>query len=166
MAPFSPFVDLLTEIEDPRRAEGKLYRLPHVVLFAILAIVAGANSYRTIHSFINVHLARLRDAFGVKWRKAPAYTTIRGILRQLDPAWQPFLALECSMRLRWLRQSATPSPSHGDGAAWLGLVPRQITTGGRPRLVGIANAAINTFASCWFTVLGQHFLRSRLATPR
>jgi hypothetical protein len=70
MAPFSSFVDLLTEIEDPRRAEGKLYRLPHVVLFAILAMVAGANSYRTIHSFIDVHIARLREAFGVKWRKA------------------------------------------------------------------------------------------------
>jgi DDE_Tnp_1-associated len=81
-----PFVTLLAEIEDPRRAEGKLYRLPHVVLFAILAIVAGANSYRTIHSFIDVHLGRLCVAFGLKWRKAPAYTTIRGILRQLDAA--------------------------------------------------------------------------------
>ena len=86
MAPFSPFVTLPAEIEDPRRAEGKLYRLPHVVLFAILAIVAGANSYRTIHSFIDVHLDRLRIAFGLKWRKAPAYTTIRGIPRQLDSA--------------------------------------------------------------------------------
>src|SRR6201988_5474461 len=83
---FAPFVTLLAEIEAPGRAEGNLYRLPHFVLFAILAIVAGANSYRTIHSFIDVHLVRLRDAFGVKWRKAPAYTTIRGILRQLDPA--------------------------------------------------------------------------------
>ena len=86
MASFAPFVTLLAEIEDPRRAEGKLYRLPHVVLFAILAIVAGANSYRTIHSFIDVHLGRLCVAFGLKWRKAPAYTTIRGILRQLDAA--------------------------------------------------------------------------------
>ena len=60
MAPFSSFVDLLTEIEEPRRAEGKLYRR-HVVLFSILAIVAGANSYRTIHSFIDVHIARLRQ---------------------------------------------------------------------------------------------------------
>ena len=50
-ASLTPFVTLLAEIEDPRRAEGKLYRLPHVVLFAILAILAGANSYRTIHSF-------------------------------------------------------------------------------------------------------------------
>ena len=86
MASFAPFVTLLAEIEDPRRAEGKLYRLPHVVLLAILAIVAGANSYRTIHSFIDIHLARLCVAFGLKWRKAPAYTTIRGILRQLDVA--------------------------------------------------------------------------------
>ena len=86
MKSFTSFVALLAEIEDPRRAEGKLYQLPHVVLFAILAIVSGANSYRTIHSFIDVHLAQLREAFGVRWRKAPAYTTIRGILRQLDPA--------------------------------------------------------------------------------
>jgi hypothetical protein len=34
----------LAEIEDPRRAEGKLYKLPHVLLFSILAVMAGANS--------------------------------------------------------------------------------------------------------------------------
>jgi hypothetical protein len=31
-------------------------------------------------------LRTLRDAFGLKWRRPPAYTTIRGILRQLDAA--------------------------------------------------------------------------------
>ena len=41
-----------------------------------------------------------------------------------------------------------------DLAAWLGLVPRQITTGGKPRLVGITNAATNTFASGSSTALG------------
>src|SRR5260370_42528038 len=84
MAPFSPLLSLLADIEDPRRAEGKLYRLPHVVLFAILAMVAGANSYRAIHSFIDVHLARLRGFFALPWRRAPAYSTIRIILHQLD----------------------------------------------------------------------------------
>jgi hypothetical protein len=62
------FLTLMAEIEDPRRAEGKLYRLPHVVLFAILAMVAGANSYRSIHSFIDVHFVRLRKFFRLKWR--------------------------------------------------------------------------------------------------
>ena len=65
MPSLTPFLTLLTEIEDPRRAEGKLYRLPHVLLFAILAMLAGANSYRAIHSFIDVHLARLRDSFAL-----------------------------------------------------------------------------------------------------
>jgi hypothetical protein len=82
--PFTPFLTLLAEIEDPRRAEGKLYRLPHVLLFAIMAIVAGANSYRTVHTFIDVHLVRLRDVFRLTWRRAPAYTTIRGIIQQVD----------------------------------------------------------------------------------
>ena len=86
MVPFAAFVSMLSDIEDPRRDEGKLYRLPYVLLFAILAIVSGANSYRGIHSFIDVHLSRLRRAFGLTWRNAPAYTTIRGIIRQLDAA--------------------------------------------------------------------------------
>src|SRR4029077_2086702 len=60
--------------------------LPHVLLFAILAMLAGANSYRAIHSFIDVHLARLRDSFALPWRRAPAYTTIRFILQQLNTA--------------------------------------------------------------------------------
>ncbi len=43
------------------------------------------------------------------------------------------------MRRRWWPPSATPRRfARGrDLAAWLGLVPRQITTGGKPRLVGI-----------------------------
>jgi len=35
-----------------------------------------------------------------------------------------------------------------DLAAWLGLVPRQITTGGKPRLASITSEAIAIFASC------------------
>ncbi len=37
MAAFSPLLDVLADIPDPRRAEGKLYQLPHVLLFSILA---------------------------------------------------------------------------------------------------------------------------------
>jgi DDE_Tnp_1-associated len=86
MTTFSHLLDLLGTIPDPRRAQGKLYTLPHLVLFAILAVVAGANSYRGIHSFIDVHLDRLKAAFGLRWRRAPAYTSIRLVLQNLDPA--------------------------------------------------------------------------------
>jgi hypothetical protein len=44
MAPSTALIAVLADIEDPRRAEGKVYPLPHVVLFAILAMAAGANS--------------------------------------------------------------------------------------------------------------------------
>ena len=45
---------MLAEVLDPRRAEGKLYNLPHVLLFSILTIGSGCNSYRGIVTFIDV----------------------------------------------------------------------------------------------------------------
>lgn len=84
MKGFSDFLSLLATIPDPRRAEGKLYKLPHVLLFSILAVAAGANSYRGIHTFIKVHRGRLNKAFNLKWRKPPSYSTIRFILQGLD----------------------------------------------------------------------------------
>ena len=86
MTSFSHLLDLLGTIPDPRRAQGKLYLLRHVLLFSFLAVVAGADSYRGVHSFIDVHLERLKAAFGLRWKRAPAYTSIRLILQQLDPA--------------------------------------------------------------------------------
>jgi hypothetical protein len=63
----------LAEIEDPRRAEGnyKQYRLPHVVLFAISAMLAGANSYRSIHSFIDVPFHGMIPCSHANHRTAP-----------------------------------------------------------------------------------------------
>jgi hypothetical protein len=83
---FDPFLSHLEMIHDPRRGEGKLYHLPHVLLFSILAIVTGANSYRGIRTFIKTHLKRLNKAFNIHWKRAPAHTAIRYILQGLDPA--------------------------------------------------------------------------------
>lgn len=84
MKPFSHLLDLLATVPDPRRAQGKMYSLRHILLFSIFSLLSGANSYRAIHSFIDVHLVALRDAFGLRWRRAPAYTSLRAILRRLD----------------------------------------------------------------------------------
>src|SRR5947209_5253071 len=86
MQAITEFLAVLESIEDPRRAEGKMYGLPHVVLFAILGLISGANSYRSVHTFIDAHLPRLRELFCLGWRAAPAYTTIRWILQKLDAA--------------------------------------------------------------------------------
>jgi len=85
VAAFSPLLEILADVPDPRRAEGKLYQLPHVLLFAILAIVTGSNSYRGIVTFIDVHRHKLNAALGLKWRRAPAHTAIRYIIQGLDP---------------------------------------------------------------------------------
>ena len=85
MRSFDHLLSLLAEIPDPRRAEGKLYQLSHVLLFAILAVVTGGNSYRSIETFIKVHRRRLNAAFGLRWKRAPAHTAIRYILQRLDP---------------------------------------------------------------------------------
>ena len=86
MKSLEPFLALLAAIPNPRRAEGKLYRLPHVLLFSIFAIVSGANSYLGIQTYFKAHLRALNKAFKIKWKRAPAHTAIRYILQGLDPA--------------------------------------------------------------------------------
>ena len=86
MAVFSPLLDVLADVPDPRRSQGQLYKLPHVLLFSILAIVTGYNSYRGIVTFIAVHRRKLNAAFSLTWKRAPAHTAIRYILQGLDPA--------------------------------------------------------------------------------
>jgi hypothetical protein len=71
MRSFDQFLALLSEVPDPRRAEGKLYKLPYVLLFSILAVVTGGNSFRSIETFIKVHRRRLNAAFGLRWQRAP-----------------------------------------------------------------------------------------------
>ena len=109
MAAFSPLLDMLVDVPDPRRAEGMLYKLPYVLLFSILAVVSGCNSYRGIVTFIDVHRHKLNAAFGLNWRRAPAHTAIRYILRGLDPA-----ALEAVFRRHAAQlQAAQAAPERG-----------------------------------------------------
>jgi len=109
VAVFSPLLDVLADVPDPRRAQGQLYKLPHVLLFSILAIVTGCNSYRGIVTFIAVHRRRLNSVFGLKWRRAPAHTAIRYILQGMDPA-----AVEVAFRRHAaLLQASRATPGHG-----------------------------------------------------
>ena len=109
MSAFTPLLDLLSDIPDHRRGQGRMYGLPHVLLFSILAVVTGSNTYRGIGTFIRVHRARLNAAFGLKWRRAPAHTAIRYIITGIDPA-----AIEASFRRHAGQlQAVRNKPGHG-----------------------------------------------------
>ena len=74
------------ELADPRRGQGKMYPLAPILLFTVLAMLAGARSYRQVHAFMQTQLDRLNSGFGLSLRRAPAYSSVRFILRGLDAA--------------------------------------------------------------------------------
>jgi DDE_Tnp_1-associated len=112
---FAPLLGLLADVPDPRRAQGQIYKLPHVLLFSILAIVTGANSYRGIVTFIDVNRRKLNAAFGLKWRRAPAHTAIRYILKGLDPAAVEAVFRRHAARLQAACATAGPGSIALDG---------------------------------------------------
>lgn len=71
----------LFKIKDHRRKQGQRYKLGHILLFTILAILSGADSYRKVQKFMVVHYDRLNEIFNLNWKRMPAYTTIRDIIQ-------------------------------------------------------------------------------------
>jgi hypothetical protein len=101
-------LEALRSIPDRRRAEGKRFDLATVLLYTILGMVAGANSYRQMHEFIRVHRQRLNEAFGLALRYAPSYTGLRDILQGVDPK-----ALEAAFRAHAFAIPSTAPPREG-----------------------------------------------------
>lgn len=74
----------LFNLKDHRRKQGTRYEIGAIWLCAILAVLSGAKSYRQISRFIKKHYPRLAVVIGLKWKKQPAYTTIRAIIQETD----------------------------------------------------------------------------------
>ena len=77
-------LEILRSVPDHRRREGLRFELATVVLYAILGMVAGANSYRQLHEFVNAHRQRLNKAFNLSLRYAPSYSGLRLILQGIE----------------------------------------------------------------------------------
>lgn len=71
----------LFKIKDHRRKQGQRYALGHILLFSILAILSGADSYRKVQKFIVVHYDQFNETFDLNWKRMPAYTSIRDIIQ-------------------------------------------------------------------------------------
>lgn len=112
MVPFAPLLAALERIPDPRRAQGQRYPLPDLLLFSVLAVLAGATSYRGIITFLSVHRDRLNRTFGTRLRRAPAVNTLRNLFLALDPE-----QLEAAFR----RHARHLGRAHADGPGAVAL---------------------------------------------
>lgn len=61
-----------------------MFDLPHILLFSILAIASGADSYRKIAIFIEENFNTLQTAYGLKWKRPPCYNSIRHTIHGID----------------------------------------------------------------------------------
>src|SRR5450759_95388 len=84
MVPFSRLLTALRDVADPRRAQGRRYPLPNLLLFTVLALMSGARSYRGIITFLEERRELLNQHFGVALKRAPAVNTLRTVLQSLD----------------------------------------------------------------------------------
>jgi len=81
--PFAALLAALAEVPDPRRAQGQRYSMRHLLLFSVLATLAGATSYQKIIAFIALQRGRLNAVFGACFRRAPALNTLRHLFLAL-----------------------------------------------------------------------------------
>jgi hypothetical protein len=86
MVPFSRLVAALQDVPDPRRAEGQRYALVDLLLFSVLALLSGAQSYRGVITFMDCRRQYLNAQFGGTLKRAPSVNTLRTLLQNLDPA--------------------------------------------------------------------------------
>ena len=150
MVPFAPLLAALETVPDPRRRQGTRYPLAHLLLFSVLAVLAGATSYRGIVTFLAVHRDRLGRVYGVRLRRAPAVNTLRNLFLALDPA-----AREAAFR-RHARHldEAGPRSSDGPRAGALAGKTRRRTFDRRPDRA--AAHVLGAFATDAALILGHH----------
>jgi hypothetical protein len=80
MVPFSRLLEVLSEVPDPRRAEGQRYPLAPLLLFTVLALLSGATSYRRIICFLEQRRIVLNALFGGSLKRAPSLNTLPTVL--------------------------------------------------------------------------------------
>ena len=78
----------------------------------MLAVLAGATSYRGIVTFLAVHRDRLARIYGVRLRRAPAVTTLRNLFLALDTD-----AMEAAFRRHARHLGAAARPNGAPHAA-------------------------------------------------
>lgn len=76
---------VFNNIPDLRRNQAKQYKLAPLLFVSVLAILSGADSYRSIYSFFFLKFKFLSKHLKLHWKDPPSYSTIRRAFLSLDP---------------------------------------------------------------------------------
>jgi DDE_Tnp_1-associated len=78
-------LEALNTIPDHRGKHGRMYDLPHILLFAIIASTCGSIGYSDIAVFIQKRFKLLQKYFNLTWRQSPTHSTIHKIISEVKP---------------------------------------------------------------------------------
>lgn len=76
-------VEILTEIEDFRKARGKRYELVVILTMAIVAIMCGCKSYSAIAQWGRDYKGEITQALGFRRKKTPCKATLYRIFKNV-----------------------------------------------------------------------------------
>jgi len=81
--------DFFEGIKDPRRSQGRIYRIESVLAIATAAILCGAVGYKAIHEWAKALSPVARSRFQCRFKNKkyliPSVTTIRDVLVRMEP---------------------------------------------------------------------------------
>lgn len=79
-------LNLLSELEDPRRPQGRMHTLPFILLVSIMAIMNGSASYYAIRDFFEINKKDLFKLFKLRKNKKrlPSRVTILRLFSSID----------------------------------------------------------------------------------
>jgi hypothetical protein len=76
--------DLLSELNDHRRAQGRMHELRLVIVLVIMATMSGFHGLRAIGDFIKKNQKELTEIFKPRNSKLPSYLTAGRVLQNVD----------------------------------------------------------------------------------
>jgi hypothetical protein len=93
-------LQLLSEIPDHRKGQGKLHKLEHILFLSVIAQLMGAANYKEIWVWMSVHIQneKTKKLLGVEFIRTPSRSAVAEILAEVD-----YVELEKVFRI-WINE--------------------------------------------------------------
>ncbi|MBC8395861.1 MAG: ISAs1 family transposase [Flavobacteriales bacterium] len=100
-------LQLLSDIPDHRKGQGKLHKLEHILFLSVIAQLMGAVNYKEIWVWITKYIQneKIKKLLGVEFIRTPSRSAVAEILAEAD-----YIELERVFRI-WINQLVDTSNS-------------------------------------------------------